>query len=53
MGSDIDFLADADKRQAEILVNTGDEVRALVESIYRTPRPVIERTIAELKKAGG
>lgn len=53
MSSDMDFLVDADKRQAEILVNTGDEVRALVERIYRTPRPVIERTIAELKKAGG
>lgn len=53
MGSDRDFLAEADKRQAEILVNTGDEVRALVERVYRTPRSVIERAILELKKAGG
>lgn len=53
MGADPEFLADADKRQAEILVNTGDEVKALVERVYRTPRAVIERAIVELKKAGG
>ena len=53
MAADKDFLADADKRQAEIVANTGDEVKALVERVYRTPRPIIERAIVELKKAGG
>ena len=53
MAADKDFLADADKRQAEIVANTGDEVKALVERVCRTPRPIIERAIVELKKAGG
>ncbi|MFN3890224.1 MAG: Bug family tripartite tricarboxylate transporter substrate binding protein [Beijerinckiaceae bacterium] len=52
MAADKNFLADADKRQAEITFNTGDEVKALVEKIYASPRPLIERAIVELNKAG-
>lgn len=52
MAADKDFLADSDKRQAEIAANTGDEVKALVERVYRSPRSVIQRAIVELEKAG-
>ena len=52
MAADKGFLAEADKRQAEITFNTGDEVKALVEKIYASPRPLIERAIVELNKAG-
>jgi tripartite-type tricarboxylate transporter receptor subunit TctC len=40
---DPDFRADAAKIQADIAPSTGEEVQALVERIYATPRPVIER----------
>ncbi len=53
MGADKEVLADADKRRAEITVNSGDEIKALVERIYASPRPIIERAIVELNKAGG
>jgi len=52
MAVDTAFLADADKRKAEITFNTGDEIRTLVERIYASPRPLIERAIVELNKAG-
>ncbi len=52
MALDREFLADADKRRAEIIFNSGDEIRALVERIYASPRPLIERAIVELNKAG-
>ena len=53
MGVDKAFLADAEKRKAEIVVNTGDEIKALVDRIYASPKPLIERATAELNKAGG
>ena len=37
---------------AKITFNTGDEIRTLVERIYASPRPLIERAIVELNKAG-
>jgi tripartite-type tricarboxylate transporter receptor subunit TctC len=40
---DPDFRADAAKIQADLAPSTGEEVQALVERIYATPRPVIER----------
>jgi tripartite-type tricarboxylate transporter receptor subunit TctC len=52
MAIDKAFLADADKRQAEITFNSGEEIRALVERVYASPRPLIERAIVELNKAG-
>lgn len=52
MAVDKAFLADADKRQAEITFNSGEEIRALVERVYASPRPLIERAIVELNKAG-
>ena len=53
MAADKAFLADADKRRAEITYNSGDEIKTLVERIYASPRPLIERAIVELNKAGG
>jgi tripartite-type tricarboxylate transporter receptor subunit TctC len=41
--SDPDFRAEAAKIQADLAPSTGEEVQALVERIYATPRPVIER----------
>jgi hypothetical protein len=41
--SDPDFRAEAAKIQADLAPSTGKEVQALVERIYATPRPVIER----------
>jgi tripartite-type tricarboxylate transporter receptor subunit TctC len=40
---DPDFRADAAKMQADLAPSAGEEVQALVERIYATPRPVIER----------
>ena len=53
MAADKEFLADAVRINAEIVVNTGEEIATLVDRIYNTPRPIIERAIAELKRAGG
>jgi tripartite-type tricarboxylate transporter receptor subunit TctC len=40
---DADFLAEAAKMQTDVLPTTGEDVQKLVERIYATPRPVIER----------
>jgi tripartite-type tricarboxylate transporter receptor subunit TctC len=40
---DPEFLADAAKIHADVAPSTGEQVQALVERIYATPRPVIER----------
>jgi tripartite-type tricarboxylate transporter receptor subunit TctC len=37
------FVAEADKIQAEILPTRGEEVQKLVERLYATPKPVVER----------
>jgi len=52
MGADKVFLDDAAKRNVEIVMNTGDEVGALVTRIHKTPRPILDRAISELNKAG-
>lgn len=52
MAADKEFLAEADKRRAEIGFDSGDQIRTLVERIYASPRPLIERAIVELNKAG-
>lgn len=53
MSTDSAFLADADKMRAEITVNSGDEIAALVNRVYDAPRPIVDRVINELRKAGG
>jgi tripartite-type tricarboxylate transporter receptor subunit TctC len=40
---DPDFRAEAAKIQADVAPSTGEDVQKLVERIYATPRPVIER----------
>jgi tripartite-type tricarboxylate transporter receptor subunit TctC len=40
---DPDFRADATRIQADVAPTTGEDVQRLVERIYATPRPVIER----------
>lgn len=53
MAVDKEFLADATRINAEIVVNTGEEIAVLVNRVYNNPRTLIERAIAELKRAGG
>jgi hypothetical protein len=37
------YLADAEKRQQSLAPRTGEEVAAIIESMYATPPQVIER----------
>jgi hypothetical protein len=37
------FVADAKKIQAEILPSTGETVQELVQKLYATPMPVVDR----------
>ena len=53
MAKDPAFLADAKNLNADIVVNTGDEVAALLAKTYATPKSVVDRATAEFKKAGG
>jgi tripartite-type tricarboxylate transporter receptor subunit TctC len=52
MAVDKEFLADAEKLRLEIIVNSGDEIAALIERIYKSRPALVERAIGELKKAG-
>jgi len=53
MVTDPDFLADAQKIRAEIAITTGDEMAAILERAYKTPKPIVQRAAETLKKAGG
>lgn len=47
------LLADANKMGAEIEVGTHDQILALLNKTYNAPKPLVERAIAEFKRAGG
>jgi tripartite-type tricarboxylate transporter receptor subunit TctC len=53
MAKDPQFLQDAAKIKADIVVADGDEIAALYARTYATPRPLVERAIEEYKRAGG
>lgn len=53
MVKDPSFLGDAEKLRADIVVGTGEEIAALIKKTYSTPKPLVERAISELKRAGG
>ena len=53
MAIDPALLVDAEKLHADIVVNSGDDVAALLARTYASPKPLVERAIAEFKKAGG
>jgi tripartite-type tricarboxylate transporter receptor subunit TctC len=53
MARDQAFLADAAKLHADVVVGTGADIQALVKKTYATPKPLVARAVAELKKAGG
>jgi tripartite-type tricarboxylate transporter receptor subunit TctC len=53
MGKDPQFLQDAAKIKADIVLADGDEIAALYARTYATPRPLVERAIEEFKRAGG
>jgi tripartite-type tricarboxylate transporter receptor subunit TctC len=52
MVKDPTFLADAQKLHADIVVGTGQDIAALIKKTYATPKPLVDRAITELKKAG-
>jgi tripartite-type tricarboxylate transporter receptor subunit TctC len=52
MSKDPAFLKDAAHMKADIVVNDGEEIAALYAKTYATPRPLVERAIAEFKGAG-
>jgi hypothetical protein len=47
---DPEFLADAAKIQADIAPTPGAQVQDIVDKIYATPKPVIERAKALLEQ---
>ncbi len=47
------LLAEAGKMGAEIEIGTHDQILALLEKTYNAPKPLVERAIAEFKRAGG
>ena len=53
MTKDPAFLADADKLHADIVVNSHADVEALLRKTYESPKPLVEKAVAEFKKAGG
>jgi tripartite-type tricarboxylate transporter receptor subunit TctC len=53
MTKDKAFRDDAERLHADLAVNTGEEVAALFAKTYNAPKPLVERAIAEFKKAGG
>jgi tripartite-type tricarboxylate transporter receptor subunit TctC len=53
MSKDQTFLGDAKKLRADIVVNSGEEVAALIDKTYGAPKPLVDRAMAEFKKAGG
>ncbi len=53
MAKDPAFLRDAANLKADIVVASGEDITALLEKTYATPKPLLERAKAELKKAGG
>lgn len=46
---DPEFLAEAARARLEIAPMTGPEVKELIEEIYATPRPIVERARAMLR----
>src|SRR5262249_32607998 len=53
MTKDPVFLQDAANIRADIAANSGDDVAALYTKTYATPSALVERAIAEFRKAGG
>ena len=41
--ADKDFLADAERTRIDVVPSTGEQVQQLVERIYATPKPIVER----------
>jgi tripartite-type tricarboxylate transporter receptor subunit TctC len=41
--ADKDFLADAERTRIDVVPSTGEQVQQLVEQIYATPKPIVER----------
>ena len=47
------LLADAGKMGAEIEVGTHEQILALLDKTFNAPKPLVDRAIAEFKRAGG
>jgi tripartite-type tricarboxylate transporter receptor subunit TctC len=53
MSRDPVFLQDARNIRSDIVVNSPDDIMALLQKTYSTPKPLVERAIAEFKRAAG
>jgi tripartite-type tricarboxylate transporter receptor subunit TctC len=53
MAKDPAFLTDAANLKADIATANGDEIGAFLARIYGSPRELVERAIAEFRRAGG
>jgi tripartite-type tricarboxylate transporter receptor subunit TctC len=41
--ADKDFLADAERTRIDVVPSTGEQVQQLIDRIYATPKPIVER----------
>jgi tripartite-type tricarboxylate transporter receptor subunit TctC len=41
--ADKDFLADAERTRIDVVASSGEEVQRLVEKLYASPKPIVER----------
>jgi tripartite-type tricarboxylate transporter receptor subunit TctC len=46
---DPEFVAEAGQRKLTLAAENGEYMRRLIEQIYATPRPVVERVAALIK----
>ena len=53
MSRDPAFLQDAGNIKADIVISRPDEIVALLTKTYASPKPLVDRAVAEFKKAGG
>jgi hypothetical protein len=47
--TDADFVAEAKKSKLEIEPETGEHLAALIEKIYATPKPIVDRVTSLIK----
>ena len=47
--TDADFVAEARKSKLEIEPETGEHLAALIEKIYATPKPIVDRVTSLIK----
>ena len=43
--ADMDLLAEAEKLKLDIDAMSGDDLQAVIDQIYATPKPIVDRAI--------